>query len=128
MESIDKTAYQVAPDGYLPQHLPEDLIQQVESFATSQLTNHHPRDDYKEFFDLALMYLGVVPPTDARFMAPGACHHARWLSKALYTIKIWLFRAHFKLTAHEKLGMREVSLFVVTVYLKAWFSNRSSSS
>lgn len=123
-ESIDKTAYQVAPDDeHLRQHLPEDLIQQVESFATSQLTNHHPRDDYKEFLDLALVYLGVVPPTDARFMAPGAYHHARWLSKALYAIKIWLFRAQFKLTAHEERGMREVSLFVVTVYLEAWFSS-----
>ena len=123
-ETIDKTAYQVAPDDeHLRQHLPKDLIQQVTSFATSQLTNHQPRDDYKEFLELALLFLGAVPPRGVRFLAPGAYHHACWMSKALYTIKIWLFRAQIKLTAQEERGMREISLFVVTVYLEAWFSS-----
>ena len=55
-ESIDKMAYQVAPDEHLCQQLLENLIQQVESFATSQLTNHHPQDDYKEFLELARVF------------------------------------------------------------------------
>ena len=62
------------------------MIQQVASFATSELTNHQPRDDYKEFLELALLFLGVVPPRGVRFLAPGAYHHARWMSKALYAI------------------------------------------
>ena len=58
-------------------------------------------------------------------MAPGEYHHARWLSKAHYSIKIWLFKlqAQIQLTAHEERGMREVALFIVTVYLEAWFSS-----
>ena len=99
------------------------MIQQVASFATSQLTNHQPRDDYKEFLKLALLFLGVVPPRGVRFLAPVAYYYARWMSKALYAIKIWLFKGQVKLPAQEKRGMREVSLFVVTVYLEAWFSS-----
>lgn len=56
-------------------------------------------------------------------MAPGAYHHTRWLSKGLYSIKIWLFRAQIQLTAREERGMTEVALFVVTVYLEAWFAS-----
>ena len=123
-ESIDKTAYQVAfDDKHLRKHLPKDVIQHVTLFATSQLTNHQPRDDYKEFLELALLFFGAVPPRGVRFLAPGAYHHARWISKSLYTIKIWLFKAQIKLIAQEQRGMREVSLFVVIVYLESWFSS-----
>ena len=48
-------------------------------------------------------------------------HHAHWLSKALYSIKIWLFQEQIKLTAHEEQEM-EMAFFVVTIYLEAWFS------
>ena len=121
-ESIDKTAYQVAlDDKHLCKYLPKDVNQHVTSFATSQLTNRQPRDDYKEFLELPLLFLGAVLLRGVRFQVPGAYHHARWMSKALYTIKIWQFRAQIKLTAQEQRDMREISLFVVIVYFEAWF-------
>jgi hypothetical protein len=41
-------------------------------------------------------------------LSPGAMHHARWMSKVLYSLKIWLFRAQFKLTPREENGLRDV--------------------
>ena len=55
-------------------------------------------------------------------MAPGAMHHARWMAKALYTLKIWIFRGQFKLTKREEQGIREICIFVSCVYVKAWFT------
>ncbi|KAF0750514.1 Uncharacterized protein FWK35_00026340 [Aphis craccivora] len=37
---------------------------------------------------LVLIYLGGIPPNDIRFRQPGAYHLARWMSKALYCLKI----------------------------------------
>ena len=55
-------------------------------------------------------------------MAPGAMHQARWMAKVIYSLKIWMFRSQFKLTKKEEKGLREVCLFSVVLYLKAWFS------
>jgi len=55
-------------------------------------------------------------------MAPGAIHQARWMAKALYTIKVWMFKDQFKLTACEEKAHRDVSLFATLVYTKAWTS------
>ena len=53
-------------------------------------------------------------------MAPEAMHHARWMSKVLYAIKIWMFRGQFKLTKGEETGLRDIAVFSVHIYLKAW--------
>ena len=53
-------------------------------------------------------------------MARGAMHHARWMSKVLYAIKIWMFRGQFKLTKREETGLQDIAVFSVHVYLKAW--------
>ena len=49
-------------------------------------------------------------------------YHARWMAKALYCIKIWLFKQQFQLTKREQKGIEDVCLFIVLVYVKAWFS------
>ena len=36
------------------------------------------------------------------FNAPGAVHHAEWISVAIYSIKIFLFREEFKYTKQEE--------------------------
>jgi len=79
-----------------------------------------PRDDYKELFELALIFFGVAPPQGIHFKAPGAMHHARWMAKAIYTIKIWLFRSQFKLTVTEQRGLRDLCIFFSCLYVEAW--------
>ena len=51
-------------------------------------------------------------------MTPGAMHHARWMSKVMYSLKVWMFRSQFVLTPKEEEGLREVCIFVVRLYLK----------
>ena len=45
------------------------------------------RADYKEYLELALLYLGEQPTRKKGsyvLRRPGADHHARWMSKAIY--------------------------------------------
>jgi len=70
----------------------------VMSFAINQLFVNQPRDDYQKFLEVTLIILGGIPPRVVRFMAPGVTHHARWMAKALCSLKIWLFRGQFHLT------------------------------
>ena len=78
------------------------------------------RDDYRELLELVLIFIGRVPPRGVKFRAPGAMHHARWMSKALYSLKVWMFRDQFKLTVKEERGLRSVAVFISRVYAKAW--------
>ncbi|KAG0706997.1 hypothetical protein GWK47_024227 [Chionoecetes opilio] len=48
------------------------------------------------------------------------------MSKAIYSLKVWLFRRQFKLTAKEEKGLREMCCFVVLVYLEWWFTAPSA--
>lgn len=43
------------------------------------------------------------------------------MSKAIYSLKIFLFRFQFKLTARQKKGFAEFNAFVVVYYIKVWF-------
>lgn len=53
---------------------------------------------------------------------PGADHHARWMSKAIYSLKIYLFRASFELTPKEEQSLAEICIFILDVYLEAWYT------
>ncbi|KAK4875355.1 hypothetical protein RN001_011777 [Aquatica leii] len=48
------------------------------------------------------------------------------MAKAIYSLKIFLFREEFKLTAREINGLRQVCIFLVKIYLKAWFTAPSA--
>jgi hypothetical protein len=91
--------------------LVEDIKQDTIDYANKQLQQSHPRNDYKEFLELAIVFLGAAPATGVRFMSPGAMHHARWMSKVIYSLKIWMFKAQFKLTPAEERGLRDVCVF-----------------
>ena len=102
---------------------------EIISFCSSQLKQHHPRDDYKEFLELAMISLGAMPKSQSNkksyhFIAPGATHPARWMAKAIYTLKIGLFSDQFKLTPKEKSAIKAINQFVVKCYIKPWFLSR----
>lgn len=95
----------------------EDLLQ----FAEAQLLQIQPRDDYKELLHLIIIFLGGIPSREMSFKAPAGLHRARWMSKAVYSLKLWMLRSQFKLTKTEEKGLRDICLFTVKVYAKAWF-------
>lgn len=88
-----------------------------------QLTQKkNERADYRELLELSIIFLGDTPPRGIHFQAPGAMHHARWMSKIIYSLKVFMFRSQFKLTSLEENGLREMCKFTVNLYLKAWFT------
>ena len=48
------------------------------------------------------------------------------MAKVLYSIKIWLFRSQFKLTAKEEIGVRDIVIFSVQLYAQAWITAPSA--
>ena len=81
-----------------------------------------PREDYRELLEVALIFLGEIPPRGVKFRAPGAFHHARWMSKLLYVLKIYVFRDQFPLTQREKDSCNEFAFFGALLYLKPWIT------
>jgi hypothetical protein len=51
-----------------------------------------PRNDYREFLELIIIFLGGTPLRDIILSQPDAYHLARWMAKAIYCFKIYLFR------------------------------------
>lgn len=81
-----------------------------------------PRNDYLELLQkLCNIFLGGTSPGyKAKFRAPGGLHNARWMAKAIYSLKIYLFKKQFTLTSSEEKGITEVSLFVALDYARHW--------
>lgn len=65
--------------------------------------------------------MGHVPPRGIQFRAPGPVHNARWMARAIYSLKVYLFRSQFP--HHKNIsGLLSVCVFIVGVYVEAWFS------
>jgi hypothetical protein len=43
------------------------------------------------------------------------------MAKAIYSIKVWLFRSRFKLTDRESQGLLSLNIFLAKVYIKFWY-------
>jgi len=95
-----------------------DIVGRIKGYkATKQ-----PRHDYLELPDLALLFLGETLPEEVIFRPPGAMHHARWMWKAIYSLKVWMFRSEFHLTAKAERGLLNMCLFIVMLYIDLWFT------
>lgn len=99
----------------------EDREQEVSDFLLLQMKEKQPRDDYLEFIKLSLIFLGKVAPQEVSFHVPGAYHHARWMSKAIYCLKIFIFKDQFSMSEEELTSIRSICLFILNLYVKMWF-------
>ena len=80
------------------------------------------RDDYQELIELTMIVLGF-PPAKIHWRAPGPVHHARWMAKLIYGIKIFLFRDQkdiFNLTKKEENQLQRFVQFGALLYTKVW--------
>ena len=95
----------------------------VLSWAEQELAkNTWPREDYRELLRLAIVCLGGEVP-GFQFLLPGPDHHARWMSKVIYTLKIKLLSSIFKMSEEEKCKIEEICSFVLILYVRAWFES-----
>ncbi|KAE9521581.1 hypothetical protein AGLY_018045, partial [Aphis glycines] len=81
---------------------------QIRDFCLQNLKKQQCRDDYKELLELTVIFLGENPPNGIFFHYPGAFHHARRMSKAIYSFKIYMFRKQFKLNIREENALRDI--------------------
>lgn len=100
----------------------DPLLQGFVNGAKTVLLKHakeaHFRNDYSEFIDLALKFLGVN--TVFTFKVPGATSNARWMGRGIYALKTYLFRHELDLDVNIIRDLERFCLFVVLVYIKRW--------
>jgi hypothetical protein len=117
---IQHQHYSPAQDGLFDTEM-ETLRQEMVAFYAEAISDHHPREDYLELLQLCRIYLqGQQVAANVQFRAPGAVHNARWMSKAIYAIKIILFKEQFHLTATETNKLEDLALFVSLLYGCFW--------
>ena len=106
----------------LLKYLQNTFVQdEVIAFCKQQLSDRPPRDDYRELLKLMPIFLGSKPPCDTKFRAPGPMHQARWMAKAIYSLKVSLFTSQFKLTSCESNGLSRLNIYLAKIYAKFWF-------
>lgn len=119
-EFIDRSRYEEGIDENLAsvanEH--EEILHVLMEYVEHDL----PRDDYREIAELAIILLGSTPPRGIKFLSPGPIHHARWMAKAIYTMKIFIFRHQFRLTQREDEAIRKLVTFLLRIYIKNWIS------
>ena len=69
---------------------------EIENFGVKTLQRKFSRDNYREFLKLYFIFLDKYRK-NYTFRKPGACHHVRSMSKAIYILKMYLFRAELNL-------------------------------
>jgi len=89
--------------------LHDELLVYYDDAVKSQ----QPRDDYLELLHLSWTFLGGAPGSCVKFRDSGAMHHARWMAKINQSLKIYMFQNQFVLTAADKKGVTDISLFVL---------------
>lgn len=99
----------------------EHITSSIIAFAEKQLHVFQPRDDYKELLNLTIIFLGGVPKKGISFRAPAGLHRARWIAKAIYSLKLFMFKDQFKLTKRELKAITEICVFVIAIYVRCWF-------
>lgn len=83
-----------------------------------QAAKRQTRDDYAELTDLALKYFGESNIATKPFMVPGAVSNSRWMAKAIYVMKCYLFRNQLELESRVLDGLSRFSSFISTIYVK----------
>ena len=116
---IDHFTYTTASDDMFDSGTAVLRVEMV-NFCKAAVEESQPREDYEEPINLCLIFLGGADPAEVSFRAPGAFHQARWMAKAIYSLKLFLFQHQFTLTSEEKNSVKELALFVSLVYVRFW--------
>ena len=111
------------------------LVEQVVTFLQDWISNSSKiklRHDYLELATLTLLFLGGTLPEsikNATIKDPGAIHHARWMSKTIYTMKIALFRNQLDEIYEEDLdNIVSLAIFLSVFYTEAWLTCTDASA
>ncbi len=85
-------------------------------------TSVFPRADYKELLELTIFFLGG--DVTFKLRKPGALHHARFMSKAIYFLKMCLLSTRLELTDKELDQITRMANFIALFYAKSFLRSR----
>lgn len=80
-----------------------------------------PRDDYEELIKLCLIYVEKKSVNNFTFRRPGAHHRARWMSSAIYTLKMLLLQSQLDIDGETLMKLKLYGDFVACYYAPNWF-------
>jgi len=100
---------------------------QILEFIDHQLSKNSKRKDYREALELSRLF--ITKDVLFTIKKPGCDSQSRWLSKWIYSLKIYLFRnqlrdLNFKCSFTN---LRHFCFFCITVYMKGFFENSLST-
>ncbi|GBN39134.1 hypothetical protein AVEN_120979-1 [Araneus ventricosus] len=88
-------------------------------FYRAELKPVMVRNDYRELIELSIVLLGG-DTEKIKIRPPAAMHQTRWMTRAIYSLKLSLFSSQLKLNTKDKEALLDVFLFIVTIYVKSW--------
>lgn len=90
-ESIVQNVFEIG-DNHEEVALVQDTQTQVNSWAEKSLEEIHDlMDDYREFLELPMNFLGGTSSKGIYFLRPLPMYYARWMSKEIYFLKVCMF-------------------------------------
>ena len=101
---------------FVKQHYNDCEIDQLVMFYNCELQKKIVRDDYRELIELSIIFLERRQREQNETKASW-CNASSAVDGSL---KICLLQSHFKISMKEKQALREVYLFIATVYVKPW--------
>lgn len=97
-----------------------DVKDEIIQFCQNQLKNDFARADYKELLELTVIFLGGNLD-GFKFRKPGSTSNVRWMSRALYFLKMQMFMKEFSVYSRTEIAaIRDISIFIVRLYTKAF--------
>lgn len=107
-------------------HWTEYEVNTLLDYYRSEILKKDLRHDYRELVELSIIFLGGDKNKTLKIRPPGPMHQARWMSRALYSLKIALLSAQFSLPQKDKLALLDVCSFIVMCYVKSWLKCTSA--
>lgn len=100
--------------------------QNIITFCQNLLTRFkNTRSDYIELLKLTVIFFSGNGCEHTVYV-PGPYNRARFMSRIIYSLKIYLYRGQLNLKNIELDNVRRLLLFVFKVYFKNWFTNNIS--
>lgn len=118
-KNINPAAIETCTD-IVKQHFSDVTIEELLTFYNQELQKTIVRDDYRELVELSITFLGGDKEKKIKIRPPGAMHQARWMARAIYSLKICLLQSQLKISAKDKRALQDVCLFIAVVYVKPW--------
>lgn len=118
-KNINATAIETCTD-FVKKYFRETEINELIDYYKKELLKSIIRDDYRELIELCIVFLGGDNEKKFKIRPPGAMHQARWMARAIYSLKICLLQSQFKMTAKDKPALQDICLFIAMAYVKPW--------